>query len=317
MGKVSVIIPVYNTEKYLAECLESCLCQTYRDAEFICVNDGTTDGSVKIIEEYALKDSRVKLINKENGGLSSARNAGLREAKGEWIIFLDSDDKLREDACEKVNAYLSADDSPDILIFWAETFPERIENLRWMKKTLQFRPKRYERFSSKVMFGERGSMPFVCRHAYKKELLDRTGVLFDESIRYGEDVIFPLSIFPQADRFLYVTDCLYAYRIGRADSLTGETFSQADSVVIKHYDAIKHAAAYWKEQGWMDEYGPDFLGWALKYTVLKVKALPAELRKKRAGQMFDEIIIPYGLDKYKSRMNIEGRALLAAFSLMK
>ena len=90
----SIIIPVYNVEKYLRDCLDSVLAQTYPDWEAVCVNDGSTDGSSVILEEYSSKDSRFKVFNQANGGLSLARNTGLDEAKGDYILFLDSDDWL-------------------------------------------------------------------------------------------------------------------------------------------------------------------------------------------------------------------------------
>ena len=92
MPKVSVIIPVYKTEKYLRECLDSVINQTLRDMEIICVNDGSPDNSLQILEEYAQKDNRIKIINQENQGLSEARNNGIKVANGEYIGFLDSDD---------------------------------------------------------------------------------------------------------------------------------------------------------------------------------------------------------------------------------
>ena len=90
---ISVIVPVYNVEKYLYTCLDSILNQTYSNIEIICVNDGSTDKSRKILEEYRKKDSRIRIVDKENGGLSSARNAGMRVAKGEFYSFIDSDDR--------------------------------------------------------------------------------------------------------------------------------------------------------------------------------------------------------------------------------
>ena len=94
MPKVSVIIPVYNVEKYLSECLDSVVNQTLKDIEIICVNDGSPDGSAAILEEYAQKDNRIKVITQENRGLSEARNSGLKIASGEYIAFLDSDDYI-------------------------------------------------------------------------------------------------------------------------------------------------------------------------------------------------------------------------------
>ena len=90
--KVSVIIPVYNVEKYLCKCLDSVVNQTLRDIEIICVDDGSTDSSWEILKEYAQRDDRIKLIHKENGGLSSARNVAMQVAKGDYIGFIDSDD---------------------------------------------------------------------------------------------------------------------------------------------------------------------------------------------------------------------------------
>ena len=100
--KISVIIPCYNVEKYLRECLDSVVNQTLKDIEIICVNDGSTDGTQKILEEYAQKDDRILLINKPNGGLSLARNTGMEKMRGEYVAFLDSDDWVDLDFYEKL-----------------------------------------------------------------------------------------------------------------------------------------------------------------------------------------------------------------------
>ena len=90
MPKVSVIIPVYNTEKYLRECLASVVNQTLKDIEIICINDGSTDNSLQILKKYAKHDNRIKIIDKENGGISTVRNKGLQTATGEYIGFVDA-----------------------------------------------------------------------------------------------------------------------------------------------------------------------------------------------------------------------------------
>ena len=100
MSKISVIVPVYNTERYLASCLDSLLAQTFQDWEAICVDDGSTDECKNILQQYGLKDKRLKIIAQKNKGLSSARNAGLDYAKGEYVFFLDSDDIIPEYALE-------------------------------------------------------------------------------------------------------------------------------------------------------------------------------------------------------------------------
>ena len=99
--KVSVIVPVYNVEKYLKQCLDSIVNQTYKNLEIIIVNDGTKDNSMKLVEEY-LQDKRIKVINKKNGGLGSARNRGIEEATGDYISFVDSDDYIDLNMYEKL-----------------------------------------------------------------------------------------------------------------------------------------------------------------------------------------------------------------------
>ncbi len=116
MPAISIIIPVYNVEKYLRRCLNSVLNQTFADWEAICVNDGSPDDSDKILAEYALRDSRFKIINKENGGLSDARNAGMKEASGEYILFLDSDDFIHPQTME-IAYFLAKKDGSDIVSF--------------------------------------------------------------------------------------------------------------------------------------------------------------------------------------------------------
>lgn len=103
MYKVSIIIPIYNVEQYLAQCLDSVINQTYKNIEIICVNDCSLDNSFRILDEYSKNDKRIKIINRENnGGLSAARNTGLDNASGKYIYFLDSDDWIDLDYIEKM-----------------------------------------------------------------------------------------------------------------------------------------------------------------------------------------------------------------------
>ncbi|MFW5510256.1 MAG: glycosyltransferase family 2 protein, partial [Prevotella sp.] len=95
---ISIIIPIYNVEKYLRQCLDSVVNQTYQDWEAILVDDGSSDSSPAICDEYAKKDSRFKVLHQANGGVSSARNIGLNKSHGEWLIFLDADDMLKNNA---------------------------------------------------------------------------------------------------------------------------------------------------------------------------------------------------------------------------
>lgn len=121
---MSVIIPVYNVEEYLRECLDSVINQSLKEIEIICVNDGSKDGSLAILKEYAEKDDRVILIDKPNGEVSSARNAGIVRATGEFIAFVDSDDLIDRETYEYT--YNEAiKNNADITVFWVEKFSVR------------------------------------------------------------------------------------------------------------------------------------------------------------------------------------------------
>ena len=125
---ISVIVPVYNVEEYLEECLESIKRQTYTDIEVILVNDGSTDRSKEICERYCEKDSRLKLVNQENKGLSGARNRGMLESKGEFISFVDSDDVLKEDMLEQLMKQMTSEDI-DIVECWYTNEKQELELL--------------------------------------------------------------------------------------------------------------------------------------------------------------------------------------------
>ena len=104
---ISVIVPVYKVEEYLSECIESILAQTYEDFELILVDDGSPDKCPRICDEYAVKDTRIRVIHQDNGGLSVARNTGISEAKGEWLVFVDSDDFVDKKMYKKLHLFLS------------------------------------------------------------------------------------------------------------------------------------------------------------------------------------------------------------------
>lgn len=126
---VSVIIPVYNVERYLRRCLDSVLAQTFKEWEAICVNDGSPDNSDKILAEYAARDARFKVINKENGGLSDARNVGVAAARGQYILFLDSDDFIHSQTLE-ITVGLAREKNADMVLFgYDEQFHKRTREL--------------------------------------------------------------------------------------------------------------------------------------------------------------------------------------------
>ena len=129
---ISIVIPVYNVEKYLDECILSVINQTYKNLEILLINDGSSDSSYDICCKYSEQDNRIHVINKENGGLASARNVGIDKATGEYIYFLDSDDYIKETTIEKVVNYMK-NNNLDLCYFSADVIIED-NNLTWNKE---------------------------------------------------------------------------------------------------------------------------------------------------------------------------------------
>lgn len=218
---VSVVIPVYNVECYIDECLDSVCKQTYSSIEIICIDDGSTDNSLTILKKYAEQDERIRIIEKTNGGLSSARNAGLRYCTGDYVIFIDSDDILVPNGIETMLSYVAKTQS-DILVFGAQLFPKEAIINEQIAKLLSPKYGTYtnEEIIEKAIFDIGCCNIFVWNKIYKRTLFSSV-VSFDERILLGEDRCFLFDIFPFAKRVTIIEDKLYMYRQKIATSLTG------------------------------------------------------------------------------------------------
>lgn len=217
MPKVSVIVPVYNTEQYLRECVDSLLKQTLTDIEIILVDDGSPDKSPFICDEYARLDSRVKVIHKENGGLSSARNVALDICQGEYIGFVDSDDFVEPTMFEELYNSAKNNDS-DISICALYNYNE--ENV--VEKLLPFDKNFYKdnEIIDAFLFpllGENRSEKiqkiegFVCRQLFKRKIIGN--IRFKSEREYfAEDVMFDFDIYPLCKNISVVNKPLYFYR---------------------------------------------------------------------------------------------------------
>lgn len=214
--KFSIIIPVYNVEPYLRDCLDSVLQQSFADWEAVCVNDGSTDNSAAILEEYGHKDGRFKIVNQPNGGLSAARNTGLKAAAGEYVLFLDSDDWLESNALEKVSESLTDE---DMLCFSGRRFFEKEGRYH---EADQLKPQEYT--TGMDYYNENAlavrDFAFVCvvLRAYKREFLLSHDLWFKEGIFHEDNLFTPFACY-YAEKVKVINDCLYDYRV-RANSIT-------------------------------------------------------------------------------------------------
>lgn len=239
---VSVLIPVYNVEDYLGKCLDSVIAQTLNNIEIICVNDGSTDGSAEILQEYKKKDSRITIITKENGGLPSARNAGLEVAKGKYIGFVDSDDYIEPTMYETMVNSAMVHDS-DVVICGANIFPESPRAEQWLYDTLSPNPRHYEKFNSDILFKSIDTSPFLWRTIVSKHLIDSHNFRLDENVVLGEDKAFQCKIYPYAKGITVIPDKLYNYYWCRPDSLMAQTaYTDIIGKVKKHVKLVKAIA---------------------------------------------------------------------------
>lgn len=303
--KVSVIVPVYNVEKYLSTCLYSCLNQTLYDIEIICVNDGSTDNSGAILESFARLDHRVVIINKPNGGLSSARNAGMDAASGGILMFLDSDDYLSHNACERVwKEFL--EEQTDIITFGTEIFPIKPAATDWHHWTLDVWTHRRWGFEPSVLFREPNAKPFVWRQAFSRKLIEQAGIRFDERVRYGEDIVFQMEIFPHAKYFSFIEDRLYHYRWYREGSLMSSYRTDLDNKIRQHLEFIRYITEYWQEQGWLEKYGKDYTQWLLEFVVRDSRSADAKCEEEHLAAL-KSLLEEYALTQYLNQVPGEFR----------
>lgn len=264
--KISIIVPVYNVEKYLPTCLDSLVNQTFRDIEIICINDGSTDKSLQILQEYVSKDTRIKIINQNNTGSSGARNVGLGHAKGEYVMFVDSDDWIEFNTCEL--AYAKANNHQCDVVMWP--YISEHENLSNRKAIFKDYEIIFDEFSIKNKIHRRfaglldtelakpenaDSIVTVWGKLYKTSIIKDNNILFVDLNLIGtsEDALFNLSLFGHVKKAVYINEYLNHYRKDNPHSLTTaykhELFSQWQylfELIKKYLDQNGMRADYYR-----------------------------------------------------------------------
>lgn len=249
VSELSIIVPIYNVEDYVDRCLESLAGQSLEDFEVICVDDGSTDDSAARVERWASRDSRFRLVKKENGGLSSARNAGVEAATSRYVCFLDADDRFLPMACEKIVAAF-ADGDPDAVTFGAVCTPAE-KAAPWIVEVLSPRDAFYPSFDQRILFEEK-SRPFAWRTACRRSFLCDQDIRFDEAVRFGEDQVFHFAVYPRAKGVRLLSDKLYEYEVARPGSLMDRLRDDLHQKLLEHVNIVDHILADWCEGGLLD-----------------------------------------------------------------
>ena len=206
---LSVIIPVYNAGSYISECLDSIIKISNPDVEVLAIDDGSTDNSRQIIEEYARKDIRIRYIYQKNGGVSVARNNGLENASGEYILFLDADDYLEINVFNKLVSSLKPD-MPDFTAYSKKIlYPDgRVKDVYY-----GFRDNTCSdsKFIFELMYVS-SSFNECWGKVFKKDIIDKYHLRFPKNIKIGEDLLFVYEYFEKCNSFELVNECLLVYR---------------------------------------------------------------------------------------------------------
>ena len=305
---VTVIIPVYNVESYLAACLDSVVNQTYKNLQILLVNDGTKDNSLEICEEYARKDSRITIINKENGGLSSARNKGLEYAQGVYCYFMDSDDYIELDLIEKAVGKM-AEENADMVVFGIERFREDSDE----KETFELDERTYLLSNTQQRFD------FIAREyyqyhiayevwnkLYKLDMIKQYNMKFeDNNIIFSEDVCFLSYYLVHVNKIVTMREKFYHYLI-RGSSLTGVGYKEPK---VRQFHLLlnyvyQYAKQYDDEAHYMGDHF-EFMYASMmhdQYKRVNISELPALVSTVEEDPLFQEMSVR----AYRSRGHFIG-----------
>lgn len=234
---ISVIVPVYNVEKYLRQCVDSIINQSYKNLQIILIDDGSKDKSGKICDEYAKKDKRIEVIHKENAGVSAARNTGLDNAKGEWVTFIDSDDWIEKNFCCVLYKKAIEEEADIVLCEYNRRIEKNIDRIELTSK---------EEIINSGMHLQNALTPqtgcgYCTMKLIKKSIIkDR----FDESLEVAEDALFSIQLSNKLNKEVILRKALYNYRMNRESAVKryDEKYPQ------KYLKAIKKIRRYLEEQ---------------------------------------------------------------------
>lgn len=218
--KISIIVPVYNAEKQLHHCLDSILNQKYKFIELILINDGSTDRSGKICDEYAYKDNRIKVIHQRNQGPSKARNVGISVATGDYIQFVDSDDTIEINMTSKMVDDIN--DNVDLVICGYKSVNKSGSKtiIKEYSTTLNGTYCKNDFLSNLGYLISQGLVNSPCNKIYSSRIINKFNLSFDESINMGEDLLFNLMYFNYCEKVKISNECLYNYLLFNENSLT-------------------------------------------------------------------------------------------------
>lgn len=227
--KISIIVPIYNAELYLNECIDSIISQSYNNIELILINDGSKDNSEKICLNYANKDKRIKYIYQKNAGVSAARNNGVKESSGEYILFVDSDDFLEKDALSQIIENIK---NVDLLCFgYKAVYTDKSIN-----NCLQSELCDLNTIKEKILL-DNNIGGFLWNKLFLSKIIKNNELKFNQKIHFCEDLLFVTEYIKYCKKIKYINQCLYHYRM-RKSSASGNYFNKKSTSILIAYESI-------------------------------------------------------------------------------
>lgn len=246
MALVSIIMPAFNAEKYIEECVDSIIAQSYADWELIIVDDGSTDSTPQLTDRFSGTDPRIRVVHRENGGVSKARNAGLDIAKGEYVVFIDADDIVPTDS---LKARMNLADNTDMVVAGYELFSEdRV--IERMPACVRDTWNNHDTVRNIVVPGEIGYQGYTVNKLFRKDIIDDNNIRFEEGIAFNEDRLFCVMYAVHCNVVRLTGEPVYRYRI---------TNTNATSTISKMTDRD------------IDRFMSEFLAFDLVLETLKEK----------------------------------------------
>lgn len=274
MVKISVVIPIYNCEEYLEESIRSILNQTFKDIEIVCVDDGSTDNSLDILNKLASDDSRLKVFSQENQGSSFARNNALRKVSGDYVYFFDADDYLVEDALEKVYANAIINDS-DIVFFKYDQYRDNKFfkhlglDIEEQFPNVDFNDFTFDCYDYRIRAFRGPFAPWF--KLYKRDFLDRYSFEFPVNLNHN-DVPFHVKTILKASRISFVPEYLYHYRIDNPNSISNTRLKRFKDI----FSIIQIVEDFLKDENLYDEFKKEFEYFKINRIVDEMKGRPDE-----------------------------------------
>lgn len=268
----TVIVPIFNRQKYLKECLNSICNQTEKKIEIICIDDGSTDSSVAIVQEFASKHENIILVEQKNQGVSVARNTGLELAKGEYIFFVDADDSIDDKLVETVIDYAKSKTAQIVSFGIDINYYGHTARDEWIEKRNPKETQFFNNFGPKEFFNNPATRPFAWRLCLANDFIESSKLRFNPNFRLGEDTIFVFDAFLNAKKVGFIDYIGYRYRVNHSDSAMSSYYDDLYEKAVLHIEIVNYLLLKYIDKNFLS-YANNFYEWAYEFIFCQIKQL--------------------------------------------